>query len=219
MSDQSVELGCRVDSNYDNYDVRWQFLTSDVRADQVILDIGCGYGKLMAHLAHHGTRVVGIEVDRRLIDHCRDIGLDAHEGCAEKVPFPDDLFDRIVCSVVVPYTDERLAVAEWERVIKPGGSIFATLHGIGYGLRYMLKGKGLKQRIYGSRMLLNTYFYRMTRRRLPGFLGDTLCQGLKRMRSYYKASGLVLEQEVIAGTQWGYPVYICHRLTKPLRTY
>jgi SAM-dependent methyltransferase len=215
MSDQSAKIGCGSDANYD---VRWRFLTADVRADQMILDIGCGYGKLMAHLAQLGTNVVGIEVDPKLIDLCRESGLDVRAGCAEKIPFPDDSFDRIVCSVVVPYTDERRAVAEWERVIKPGGSIFATLHGTGYGLRYMFKGENLRQRIYGSRMLINTFFYRMTRRKLPGFLGDTLCQGQKQMRSYYRDSGLVLEQEVIAGSQWGYPIFICHRLTKPFAT-
>jgi SAM-dependent methyltransferase len=192
-----------------------RFLTTDVLSGNLILDVGCGYGGLMTQLTDLGGKVVGIEIDRNLVNHCRGLGFDVREGRAEKVPFQDDSFDRIVCSVVVPYTDERKAVGEWERLIKPGGRIFATYHGLGYGLKYAFMGATFKKRVYGGRMLTNTYWYWITGRRLPGLLGDTLCQGRNRLRSYYRALGLVLEQELIEGTVAGLPLFICHRLAKP----
>ena len=195
--------------------IRRRFLTSDVLPGQLMLDVGCGYGGLMTQLTELGGKVVGIEIDQNLVNHCRGLGLDVHEGRAEELPFQDDTFDRIVCSVVVPYTDERKAVTEWERLIKPGGRIFATYHGLGYGLNYALMGANFKKRVYGARMLANTYWYWVTGCRLPGFLGDTLCQGRSRLRSYYRALGLVLEQQLIAGTVAGLPLFICHRLAKP----
>jgi SAM-dependent methyltransferase len=194
--------------------IRRRFLTSEVLPGQLVLDVGCGYGGLMTQLAELGGNVVGVEINRNLVTHCRGLGLDVREGRAEEVPFPDGSFDRIVCSVVVPYTDERKAVAEWKRLIKPGGRVFATYHGIGYGLKYVYSGANWKERIYGARMLVNTHWYWMTGRRLPGFVGDTLCQGRSRLRFYYRALGLVLEQEIIAGTAAGLPLFICHRLAK-----
>jgi SAM-dependent methyltransferase len=137
--------------------LRRRFLMSDVLPGHLVLDVGCGKGGLMTQLTGLGGKVVGIEIDQNLVNHCRGLGLDVHEGCAEELPFRDDSFDRIVCSVVVPYSDERKAVAEWVRVIKPGGRIFATYHGLGYGLNYAFMVADIKKRVYGPRMLANTY--------------------------------------------------------------
>jgi len=172
----------------------------------------------MNHFISRGNKIRGIEVDGDQIQNCRNLGLDVYEGSAEKVPFPDNSFDCIVCSVVLPYTDERLAISEWHRIIKPGGRIFATYQGFGYAFEYVLRDRKIRKRFYGLRMLLNTYFYWMTSKRLPFFLGDTLCQSKNRLRSYYESLGLVLDQEVIAGTTAGFPQFFCHQLSKPYQS-
>lgn len=90
----------------------------------------------------------------------------------------------------------------------------ATLHGIGFALNYMLRGRGLKCRFYGFRMLINTLFYRLFGLRLPGSLGDTLCQTSRRMAVYYRESGLHLEREQVVGVVMEFPQFICHRVVK-----
>lgn len=192
-----------------------RFLTSSVSPGESTLDVGCGSGDLLIELKNLGAEVRGVEIDPSLIDACCGRGLDVQRGSAERLPFPVESFDRIVCSVVVPYTDEKQAVAEWARVVKPGGRIFATYHGLGYGLHYLMRGPGVKRRIYGLRMLLNTAWYQVMGRKIPGFFGDTLCQTNPQLRSYYSRFGLVLERETLAATFLGFPHVICHQLVKP----
>src|SRR5690606_7242849 len=124
----------------------------------------------------------GVEIDTRLVAECRSRGLDVLQGQAEMLPFDGSSFDAVLCSVVVPYTDERRAVAEWARVLKLGGAVNLTTHGLGYGLDYLLRGNHWKRRFYGFRMLVNSAVYEASGRRIPGFLGDTLCQTSSRMR-------------------------------------
>ena len=182
-----------------------RFLTQDIRPGERVLDVGCGDGDLMRVYLQLGCEVVGVEVDEELVRSNSDAGLDVRQGVAEALPFQDAEFDRIVCSVVIPYTDERLAVAEWARVLKPDGLVLATFHGTGYGWDYLLKGDNFWRRVYGGRMLVNTAWYRLTGRRLPGFLGDTLCQGPRRLERYFHESGLTLESKLIVDRCCGLP--------------
>ena len=168
----------------------------------------------MSELASRGCLVTGVEIDPSLVRVCQAAGLPVCEGRAEGLPVADASVDGIVCSVVLPYTDERQAIAEWARVLRPGGAVNATYHGVGYGLYYLTGGRGIMCRVYGFRMLANTLFYQLFGRRLPGFLGDTLCQTSRRLRSYYRASGLVLEREQVVGAVMGHPQYLCHRVVK-----
>jgi ubiquinone/menaquinone biosynthesis C-methylase UbiE len=179
-----------------------------------VLDIGCGDGDLMSELASRGCSVFGVEIDGSLVEACRASGLEVFEGRAEDLPIANASVDAIVCSVVLPYTDERQAVAEWARVLKPGGAANVTFHGLGYGLTYLLKGNNLRRRIYGLRMLVNTLLYQLFSRRLAGRFGDTLCQTTRRMRSYYRSHGLILERVHVAETMMGFPRYLCHRVIK-----
>ena len=98
----------------------------------------------------------------------------------------------MICKVVVPYTDERRAIGEWARVLRPGARARVTYHGAGYYARYLIDGPGLMLRIYGLRSLVNTWWYAATDRRLPGFVGDTLYQSAKRLATYYREFDLVL---------------------------
>jgi SAM-dependent methyltransferase len=192
-----------------------EFLLGGLPANAPVLDVGCGTGELMGALSGNGHPVLGVEIDPALVAHCRNAGLEVIEGQAEHLPFPDASVDAIVCSVVLPYTDERLAVAEWARVLKPGGVVNVTCHGIGYGLNYLIRGHGLRKRIYGLRMLVNSAAYASLQRRLPGFMGDTLCQTSRRLRRYYSAHGLELLQEEVFGKTLGMPQFLCHRLRRP----
>ncbi len=191
-----------------------RFLTSGTRSGELTLDVGCGSGEIIAELADLGCKVIGIEVDQALIAFCLARGLAVREGKAESLPFDDDTFDRIVCGVVVPYTEEEKAVSEWARTLKPGGQVYATYHGVGYGLNYMLRGSTRKFHAYGACMLVNTVYYWTTGRRLSGPYGDTLCQGIGRLRGYYDQFGLVLERECVAASFLGLPQLICHQLSK-----
>ena len=179
-----------------------------------VLDVGCGTGIHLRDLRARGVRSAGVEVDETRAAALRAEGFRVQVGTAEKLPFPDGTFDGIVCSVVLPYTDERLAVREWARVLRPGGVVRASFHGVGYALEYLSPGRGVKEQFYGARMLLNTVTYRVSGRRLPGWMGDTLVQTERRLGSYYEAYGLRLDgRHVIRGRHHA-PRFIFHHLSK-----
>ncbi|MBC7844027.1 MAG: methyltransferase domain-containing protein [Gemmatimonadaceae bacterium] len=180
-----------------------------------VLDVGCGNGELMIALAAVGARVRGVEIDPTLVDAGRRHGLEVDLGSAEALPMPDASVDVVMCSVVVPYTDQRRAVAEWARVLRPGGRVHVTYHGVGYGLHYLLAPpEGWRSCVYGARMLLNTVLYELSGTRLPGWIGDTLCQRDSEMRRAYSRSGFAVTDCVVPDRTLGVPRILFHALRR-----
>jgi SAM-dependent methyltransferase len=179
-----------------------------------VLDVGCGNGEQLESLRRAGFDATGIEPSAGQVDQLIARGFKAIRGVAEQLPVESESFDGIVCKVVLPYTDERKAVAEWARVLRPGGRVRASYHGAGYYLRYLTNGPGLAYRVYAARSLVNTWWYALTRQRLPGFIGDTLYQSTKRLAEYYQEFGFTLERESPSPRFRGKPVFIYHELRK-----
>lgn len=190
-----------------------QFLVDGLRPGSQILDIGCGHGELMTDLRQRGHRVQGVEIDKRLVAECCEAGLSVRHGRAEELPFGDAEFDAIVSSVVIPYTDQQNIFAEWSRVLRPGGVINITCHGVGYGLHYAITEPA--RRVYGCRMLVNTAVYSVTGRRLPGFWGDTLCQTHRQIARYAEKAGLTLGETFVVDRFLGCSRFVGFRLAKP----
>jgi SAM-dependent methyltransferase len=187
---------------------------SDFRPGLRVLDVGCGDGEHLAEIARRGCQAVGVESNRDAVRRLQDYGFDVAPGTAECLPFPDRSFDAIVCSVVVPYTDEGRAIAEWARVLKPHGEVRASYHGLGYALRHLLGGPGIRTRFYGARTIANSWLYALSGRRLPGFWGDTLYQSAARLRRYYQAAPFSLRAEYIRPAFGGLRDVFFHHLEK-----
>lgn len=180
----------------------------------LVVDVGCGEGEQLGALRTAGCVPVGVEPSPLLASALRNAGYEVVVGKAEALPVEAASVDGIVCKVVLPYTDERRAVSEWARVLRPGGRVRACYHGMGYYLSYLLNGETLAQRFYGGRALLNTALYCMTGRRLPGWIGDTLFQSRRRLLGYYESCGLGLEVEWLSRRFFGSPVFIYNVLVK-----
>jgi SAM-dependent methyltransferase len=179
-----------------------------------VLDVGCGGGEQLESLRRAGLDAVGVEPSPALVRDVVARGLHAVQGFAEQLPVESESFDGLVCKVVLPYTDERKAIAEWARVLRPGGRVRAVYHGAGYYFRYLVDGPGLAIRIYATRALVNTWLYAATGRRLPGFVGDTIYQAASRLERYYRGFGLALERSRPSPTYRGKPVFIYHELRR-----
>jgi ubiquinone biosynthesis O-methyltransferase len=97
-------------------------------ADKTLLDVGCGDGALASELARRGAIVTGLDADPVMIAAARQrtkiegTQLRFIEGQAERLPFDDTAFDRVVAVTVLCFVrDAERAVAEMARVLKPGG--------------------------------------------------------------------------------------------------
>lgn len=180
----------------------------------LVIDVGCGDGKQLRWLAKRGCAGVGLDIDAAALANCRRYNLPVVLAQAEHMPLRSAAFGGLICNVALPYTDEARVMREIGRVLKPSGRGFFCYHGAGYFLRYILAGPTLKMRFYGVRSLVNTWVYRITGRRLPGFWGDTLFQTHGGLLKYYRRNGLRLVQAQAGKTFLGLSVFMYHMVEK-----
>lgn len=98
---------------------------------KVALDYCCGLGETTVELAKHGAMAHGIDISpeeiRTAEKAARDAGVADRTAFAvmdaERMDFPDNTFDLIVCSGVLHHLDLNRAYPELARVLKPDGEI------------------------------------------------------------------------------------------------
>lgn len=173
-----------------------------------VLDVGCGPGEQLQALGARGCHGVGVEPSLSEPERIIADGIRIVKGVAEQLPFATAEFDGVICKVVTPYTDERRAVHEIARVLKPGATALVSHHGLGYFLKYVLTPPSWKHVIYGARTIVNTWVYRATGRRLPQPLGDTIYQSRSILSRYYAAAGLAVRERPESRRFLGAPVFI-----------
>ena len=106
-----------------------------LQAGAIVLDVGCGTGRLAAWIAERvgpSGQVVGIDplAERIALARERVPGVRFHIGYAEDLgPFADSSFDGVCMSSVFHWVPEQpKALAEIARVLRPGGKLgFTTL--------------------------------------------------------------------------------------------
>ncbi|HYM55768.1 MAG TPA: class I SAM-dependent methyltransferase [Solirubrobacteraceae bacterium] len=93
-----------------------------------ILDAGCGSGRNMVELAHHGA-VTGVELSEASVCLARDRGVgEVIAGSVLEMPFPADSFDLAVSLDVIEHLEDDLtALRELRRMVAPGGSLLLTV--------------------------------------------------------------------------------------------
>lgn len=92
-----------------------------------VLDVGCGAGNMIHHLAQYG-RVRGIEVDARPVKIAQQRGYDVRLGDAtQAIPFPDASFDLVTALDVIEHVDaDEKILQETFRVLRPNGHVLIT---------------------------------------------------------------------------------------------
>jgi ubiquinone/menaquinone biosynthesis C-methylase UbiE len=95
-----------------------------------VLDVACGTGNLAIIAARNGCKVSGIDIASNLIAQARTraakakLNIDFKEADAEASPFDAEEFDLVVSMFGVMFTPRpEVAIAELQRVTKPGGQI------------------------------------------------------------------------------------------------
>lgn len=98
-------------------------LGQDSKTEREILDIGCGTGATLVHLARYGS-VQGIDVSPLALRFCRERGqMRVLCGSATDLPFGGGVFDLVTALDVVEHLDDDLrGLREISRVLKPGGT-------------------------------------------------------------------------------------------------
>jgi SAM-dependent methyltransferase len=115
-----------------------------VQQGDLLLDMGCGAGRHAFESFRRGARVVAFDYSAAelkdvagLFAAMRDAGeagtapgsmAAPANGDALALPFPDATFDRVIASEVLEHvSDDQRALDEIFRVLKPGGTLAATV--------------------------------------------------------------------------------------------
>jgi SAM-dependent methyltransferase len=90
-----------------------------------VLDLAAGTGKLTRALLAAGLDVVAVEPQGALRDLlAANIGSDrVHEGLAEAIPLKDASVDAVAIADAFHWFDQRAALEEIHRVLRPGGGL------------------------------------------------------------------------------------------------
>jgi SAM-dependent methyltransferase len=98
-----------------------------------ILEDGCGVGMYVEHLSHFGGTVIGLEYDFERGTQARTRGSHIINGAGESLPFPSETFDLILSHEVLEHVqNDRAAISEMIRVLRPGGCIVLFVPNRGY---------------------------------------------------------------------------------------
>ncbi|MFL6140624.1 MAG: class I SAM-dependent methyltransferase [Labedaea sp.] len=132
-----------------------------------VLEVAVGTGRNLPFYPD-GVRLTGLDFSPAMLDlaRTRAAGLgreiDLREGDAQALPFDDASFDTVVCTLgLCGFPDERVAIAEMHRVLRPGGRLLLLDH-VGSHHRLIHFGQRLLEK-----MTVRTIGDHLTRRPLP----------------------------------------------------
>ncbi len=161
-----------------------------------VLDVGCGPGNLLVALSADAPElIIGVDVDETFLvfGHSQIEKLIASPSAVPTLlraslptlPFADETFDLVTCFLVMPHVpDDSTALTELARVLKPGGTLAISGHGLGFPLRYLKRF-----RLKPLQMYLATLIYRCTGRK---WIRNTL-QNDKKICDLLESIGVVPE--------------------------
>ena len=99
-------------------------------SEKVVLDIGCGNGRISREVAKRAGKVIGIDASEEMLEQARRLDKDVGNiefilASAEQLPFSDGQFDAALCSMTIitfPTVEMMKGMfKEAARVLKPGG--------------------------------------------------------------------------------------------------
>ncbi|CAN5858516.1 class I SAM-dependent methyltransferase [soil metagenome] len=102
-----------------------------------MLEIGAGTGRNLEHYSETVEHLVLLEPDRHMRARLAEVvpttslaaTVEVNDGGAEALPFADESFDAVVSTLVLcSVPDQRTALDEIVRVLRPGGSLLFLEH-------------------------------------------------------------------------------------------
>lgn len=114
----------------------------------LVLDLGCGAGRVMSCLAARGKNAVGLDLSVASVRIMKQrTGKPGVVGNGSRLPFADRSVDRVIADGVIHHTPNPFATfAEGCRVLKPGGVFYVAVYKPGghYQKLYRFPGAAIR---------------------------------------------------------------------------
>jgi SAM-dependent methyltransferase len=138
-----------------------------------IIDVGCSGGAIIKRLAEEGYHdIKGIDLSRDAIERCIEQGIAPEKlavADAVRTGLRSDSYDLLIASDILEHIEnDRATLAEWRRILKPGGSIIIFVPAYNF--------------LFGQHDKINQHFRRYTLSRLSDLLKQS---GFKIIRGSY----------------------------------
>ncbi|RMD99635.1 MAG: class I SAM-dependent methyltransferase [Calditrichaeota bacterium] len=136
-----------------------------------VLDAGCGFGQWSFALAETCQSVVGIDASQVRISVCESLrqvfgayNAEFQVANLQALPFKNASMDGIFCYSAIFFTDYRKTIAEFSRVLRPGGLVYICANGPGRYLFEIVHNPhsvdDFNMRTYAIKTFLNSLFGR-----------------------------------------------------------
>ncbi|MBW3543817.1 MAG: class I SAM-dependent methyltransferase [Planctomycetes bacterium] len=115
-----------------------------------VLDAGCGMGQWAYAMARLNGRVSGVDINDGRLGVARALGHGLGEKAPrfqsarlESLPFEDGTFDGVFCYGVFMFTNMPAVLAEFRRVLRPGGRLYLNANNVGW-YAHLIVDRGLR---------------------------------------------------------------------------
>ena len=94
---------------------------------------GCGVGMYLHHMRDHFEDVIGLDIEFDRLQQAKKLEEKVLAGAGEWLPFPENTFDLVLSHEVLEHVqDDRAAIREIFRTLKPGGRLILFCPNRGY---------------------------------------------------------------------------------------
>jgi SAM-dependent methyltransferase len=161
---------------------RWGLIreAAEGRDAGCVLDNGCGVGMYLGKLTEGARQAVGLEYEHERARAARGLSSQVICGAGEGLPFPGDTFDLLLSHEVLEHVqDDRAALREMLRVLRPGGRLVLFCPNRGYP--FETHGIYWRGRYHFGNIPLVNYLPRRLRDRLAPHVRVYTHRGLEQL--------------------------------------
>ncbi|MCK4848852.1 MAG: methyltransferase domain-containing protein [Candidatus Heimdallarchaeota archaeon] len=111
-----------------------QYVYDRIQPSDTVLELGCGYGRVLKRLADKVNKIIGIDIAEASLKYAEEYLIDKsnielHFMTARSIKFNDETFDAVIGiqnAISALKIDPKLLLMESMRITKEGGKVFLS---------------------------------------------------------------------------------------------